>query len=259
MNDQIKEPYLNCLVGNHHVVQIGDEWHVLFQPDRYPRQYISIARFQDFERASSYASLENDMQEDDGGWSQHEDIHKIANLSVAPLKVIQVIPPVKCLPEIDGPLSDLENEIIADMPILMKDFPYGASIKELVKYYGLENQDNRVRNAMKTINARKMAAIVTWPDEPGNTIRLVALNHMRPAMRLTDPEKAILEAIKKLSSADGICGVSARTLGITAGFGKAGNALDLVWSLQRKKVLEIIPSENEDIGTSCRCRLLEAA
>lgn len=249
------EPDSNFMVGNYHVVQIGEEWHVLFQPDKYPRQFLSVARFQDYDRAAGYAGIESDMNLE--SWGQNEDIHKIADLSTLPVKVAKVIPPLRNIPEIEGPPSDLEKEILADLSILMKDYPYGVSMKELAEYYGLTEMEHRVRTAMKSLAARKLAVVATWPDEQHNEARIVPLDYERPAMRLTDPERAVLDAIKKLSNSDGICGVSARTIGITAGFGKAGRSLDLVWSLKRKGIVEILPDETGDISASCKCRLVE--
>lgn len=51
--------------GDHYVVEINGEWHVLFAPRDLPRHFLSIASFADKKRAEMYSEMEEDMLGDD--------------------------------------------------------------------------------------------------------------------------------------------------------------------------------------------------
>src|SRR5262245_24332602 len=124
------------MIGTYYVVQIGDEWHVLFEPSHLKNHFLSVARFQDRNRAESYAELEN-MGVDDGMGPYTEDVYAIPDLTNPPIKAMSVILPSKTVPDAQRELSEFELEVIADLPSLMKEYPLGISIKEIQEWYGV--------------------------------------------------------------------------------------------------------------------------
>lgn len=208
---------IQCMFGRYHVALIDGEWHVLFEPDHLRRQFVSVARFQDEERATSYACVENDLGGDPDFCNDAEDIHAVTDLSKQPIKAIQVIPSTKKLPDVERDLSDFEKEVLADLPGLMKQYPYGASPDELKEWYGVNT--GRANLVIKTLDARGLAKKVHWPDEGDATNRLIAIGHERPEMRVTDQHRAVLRGMHKLA-VGGVVAVSQTAIANAAGLNK---------------------------------------
>lgn len=203
------------MFGKYYVVLIDGEWHVLFEPDHLKRHFLSVARFQDEDRATAYVDMEN-MTIDDGEFPvDYEDVHAVPDLSKAgPIKALQVIPPTKVIPDIERNMSDFEGEVLADLPGLMKDYPYGVSADEIKEYYGVNWA--RATAIMRTLSARKLAKKVHWPDEGDATNRLVPLDYERPPMRVNEEQRALLVVLKKMATGDSVT-ISQTAIGKAAG------------------------------------------
>lgn len=210
MTDKPDEPTPNYMAGTFHVVLLDGEWHVLFEPDKLKRHFLSVARFQDQDRAESYADMEN-MTLGDFKESFSEDVMAIPDLSRAPIKATAIQRPTKQIPDIDRDLSDFEKEVITDLPGLMKDYPYGMTVADIQEYYGVNC--SRATSVIKTLDARGSAKKVHWPDEGDATNRLIPLDYVRPPMRTTEQQVSVLAAMKKLANAEGLCGVSPTAIG----------------------------------------------
>lgn len=237
------------LEGMHHVVQIGDDWHVLFEPKSLPRQYLSVARFQDFERADSYACVEQDMMLDCSELADYEDVRSIRDISGQQLKVIAANKAPQQIPDISRPLSEFEQEVVSDLPALMKEYPYGASVDDLIEFYGLSEEKHRARQAVKTLSARGLAQFVKWPDDALK--RLIPLgDFQRPPMRLTEAEEAIMRALPTILDADGICRASPRAIGIQAGL-PTGVVLNTMWRLHHKDKIKM----HDPTGSAATCEI----
>lgn len=237
------------LEGTHHVVQIGDDWHVLFEPKSLPRQYLS--RFQDFERADSYAGVEQDMLLDCSELVDYEDVRSVRDISAQPLKVIAANKAPQQIPDISRPLSEFEQEVVSDLPVLMKEYPYGASVDDLIEFYGLSEEKHRARQVVKTLAARDLAQFVKWPDDALK--RLIPPGEFqRPPMRLTEAEEAIMRALPTILDADGICRASARAIGIQAGL-PTGVVLNTMWRLHHKNKIKM----HDPSGSATTCEMTE--
>jgi hypothetical protein len=127
----------NVRAGDYVVVQIGHEWHILFQPHELPHHYLSIARFQDRNRAEQYADIESDSV-NDGAWQQNVDTLRLKKIAGGKdeIKVHNVDIPEDERPEDLQPLTHIEEAILADLSDFRREHPSGATLKQLAARHG---------------------------------------------------------------------------------------------------------------------------
>lgn len=153
MSDDSDREDWTVRVGDYIVAQIGTEWHVLFQPHDLPHHYLSIARFQDRERAQNYTDVESDSI-NDGAWEQNLDTFRIKKIEGGQGNIVvsSVDWPEDERPEAAQPLTEVERAILAEMPRM---HPSGATIKELVPTYG--ESSRRLKSSARELEARGLA------------------------------------------------------------------------------------------------------
>jgi hypothetical protein len=220
--------------GTYHVVHIGDDYHVLFEPDDLRNHFVSVSRFQDAERASAYAETEA-MFQDDNLTPLGSEVFSLRKIDVKGIKVRQIksLPDKK--PDNSQPLSDLENEVLTDLPELMEKFPFGINVKEASEYYG--EIESRLRVALNRLHDRNLIRLEQWPDD--KSARAMPLSYQRPPIRFSQGQSSLLDAMERLADGDGIVQASLRMLCREGGV-SGGSIVDMLNALEIKGAIKTI-------------------